>query len=608
MSTLAIQIETRAGTKMGLITSAYGFRYFVGLDVAGPFSFLLPATETKRTLLTEKASVVRCYVDGAVAFLGLVEVMEDVRAGEERALIVRGRALINELSEAAADTSDISGASNQIGPFLVRPSAWGIVYKPSGSWITFSVSGNITSIPIYAKFRGESALLAFAKIAENTGDHFVYLPQVDGDRKVRWLAQNYDDSGVRAVQGGGPGSVGNANICLIRNMSRTRDATGLYNRVFAYGYGNAEAQLDISATTTASDATYTISTAQNSIVHGDSQSTYGYIDKRLTFSDIRPLTNTDADVVDATNYLVAATKAALARNAYPKVSYTLDVSNLPAAAWPGTTIDVTYQDDSLALNNETMVISGIDAEMDDETGDMGYSLTLSELGQAVPTSAGEIVGSIEQGEMYIAHPQAALNVWAVSYSGEAFDDTITAGLFFPLTSVITRVQQVLFYYRVDPLRSTVTGGAAGSLHSHPLHVVDDVIPGTARLVYVDWAASPKTLISDISTGAGPTSLDLDVTNEESDHTHAPVYGVHADSGNDPAESAVTIEVNGAAPTNSPTSLSGDWYVLDITDDVAPSSNNFRPSAIANEITLLAPTGKQGQVTGLVEIRAYIQAI
>jgi hypothetical protein len=598
-----------------LITSAFGFRYYVGLDVAGPFSFMMPATDTKGALLAEKASVVRCYVDGAVVFLGLVESLEDVRAGEDRALVVRGRSLLSVFSEVSVGNVEVSG---KIGPVLTDPDYWSVIYKPAGSWITFSVSGDITSEAIHGQFRGESSLMAWVKMAENVGDHFVYLPQVDGDKAVRWLAQNYDDSGVRAVQGGGPGSVSNANICLIESLTRTRDGAGMYNRVFAYGYGNAGAQLDISATTATTDATFSISTAQNSIVHSDSQSTYGYIDKTLTFSDIRPVSNTDADVVDATDYLVVAAKAALLRNAYPKISYTMDVTHLPAAAWPGTTIDVTFQDDSLTLSNETMVISGIDAELDDETGEMAYSLTLSELGQPVPSSAGEVVGSMEQGEMYIAHPQAALNVWAVSYSGDSFDDAITANLFFPLTSAITRVQQVLFYYRVDPLRSTVksiTGGAStlsttdnsNPSHGHAITMADN--GGTPYGQFVFYQAGGGGWNINGGASAGVDSVNLNHTHGM-DHTHTSTgtYGPFEDTGNDPAEADVTIEVNGSTPTNSPAPLSGDWYVLDITDDVAPATNNFRPLAIANEITILAPTGKQGQVTGLVEIRAYIQAI
>lgn len=640
MATVTIQVENRSGTKLGdgPIVTAWGVRYTVALDRVGSFEFQMPAMDSRTALLERKKSVVRIFQDDSQVFLGVVESLtRSVGPDGVMVLTVSGRSLLVEMVEALAGIDELENWYN--APYMLRPSAWGFVYKLSGTWQDYSfiasttAANNLTTAAVYGRMWGETALGALVKIAERINEHFVYLPGVDGDRKLRWVGSNFDDSGVRAIQGAGEAVQAESNdaICFILNMTQLTDSHETVNRVYAYGSGNGEAALTLAAAT-ATVTGYTISTSGGTVVHDARYADWGfYVDKRLQFNDIAPLSNTDADLTSAANYLARAAAAWLERN--EATTYELTVMKLPAAVTPGTNLQVVYEDDALTVDTSLLVLA-IDTAISDE-GQVVHRLTVTDAQEYPPTEWGEVVGDMEQGQVYIAHPQMNANLDTVSYSGVSFDDSKAANLFFVLGPAITRLNQVMLYYRVDPLRSeveTVAGSASVDVdvtltghthavpnHNHtvlltsagtPTYPIGFGAAGTAGgLVFNSGAGGDINYPTDASSGAttsasggsGTASGTIDLSSAIS-----ATYGIFEDSGGTvETTSGAVVKVNGSTVTGSV--LSGSWYEVDITSELA-SSTTGRPTAETNEVTVTASSGKRGRVTAHIEIRSIIQAI
>lgn len=72
---------------------------------------------------------------------------------------------------------------------------------------------------------------------------------------------------------------------------------------------------------------------------------------------------------------------------------------------------------------------------------------------------------------------------------------------------------------------------------------------------------------------------------------------------------LTLTINGGAPINTIAATSGDWWTLDLTDDLIDiSGGTYRPNQEENVIDLIADTGRTGRVKAQLLIRASIQAV
>ena len=640
MAVITIDVENRAGVKQGAgpIVTAFDLSYTTALDRAGSFQFVMPAIDPKAALLTQRTAVVRIYRDSTVVFVGVVEsVRRAVGSDGVMGVQVGGRSLLVEMVETLAGIDNL--VNNQIAPYLLRPTPWGFVYKSGGAWIPY-VSGALTTASVYGRMWGETALSALVKIAERINEHFVYLPWTDGDRKVRWVGTNFDDSGVRAIQGAGEAvqAEGNEAVCFILNMEQMTDNHDTVNRVYAYGGGNGDAALTLAAST-ATVSGYTISAANSTVVHDARQSAWGfYVDKRLQFSDITPISNTDADLENAANYLARAAAAWLERN--EATTYELSVFKLPTAVTPGTTLRVVYEDDALTVDTALLVLS-VETQVGSD-GQAVHRLIVTDAQEYPPTEYGEVVGNMEQGTVYIAHPQMNAAVMPYSFSEVIFDDTFPAELFFPTGNAISQIEQVVLFFRVDPLISTsvsattAAGGAsaptssAGSSHTHE-------IPGHVHTVTLNNSGSFHALVGLTAPSGGTSFLvndsggTIDINTDsgsggatsesEGAHTHSVTVGTHThdmtstfggitkDTANTTTTADVTVEIDGGPPTNSRVVFAGQWSTIDLTPDVSNTTTR-RPNALAHTVTVQAgaSSGLMGRVTAIVEVRGIIQAI
>jgi hypothetical protein len=678
MATITIDVLnfSLATTGSGPIKSAYDVQFDEPLSQCGIFSFKVPCRDTKSALLLTQQSVFRIYADTSPVFLGIVESKErSIDASGIAYFDVSGRSFLAELSDQSVGFLNLESASAAVsnGPALVLSAT-----SPSSLTTTWAIdstapSYTTTTRDVYARFRCENRLSALVKISEKIGEHFIYRPQLSGvDREIMWL-RSFSDSGVRAIQQGGEAVAleGNDAISLITSLSELEDGYDIVNRILPFGAGD---DLENSAFTIAATAypttvgtlgqpDYFIVRPTDSTGIIDwyySSTTLGYRQREqvVQFQDIAPVSNTDADQIAAADMLAEAAMRYLERYGIPRKFYELEVTKLPSTVTPGQTIRVVYYEVDADGNtihdiNDDLNILNIATNYgnDGNDGSVIYKLTVSDTDRFPMNDAEEMAQRIEQGQVYQSYTQLSSNSDTISHV-EDFDTSTSISFPFWMGAEIAQVNQVLLRFRVDPLRSTVASSAAGSSHTHSVTINSHThtIPGHSHTLTVPHTGSVAGDVGVVSSsqglwytgtdvgdwsiltdsGTGGTTSDsggssTPTSASESSHTHALTYGVYEDSGTGVPRvdtiahllEDVTIEVNNVAIVAGDLTLTGRYFVLDLTalesggSRIVVTEDTFRPVSVYNTITVqgnfVSPDNHQGRFTGQLLIRSLVQA-
>jgi hypothetical protein len=280
-----------------------------------------------------------------------------------------------------------------------------------------------------------------------------------------------------------------------------------------------------------------------------------------------------------------------------------------------------------------------------------YKLTVSDTDRFPMNDAEEMAQRIEQGQVYQSYTQLSSNSDTISHV-EDFDTSTSISFPFWMGAEIAQVNQVLLRFRVDPLRSTVASSAAGSSHTHSVTINSHThtIPGHSHTLTVPHTGSVAGDVGVVSSsqglwytgtdvgdwsiltdsGTGGTTSDsggssTPTSASESSHTHALTYGVYEDSGTGVPRvdtiahllEDVTIEVNNVAIVAGDLTLTGGYFVLDLTalesggSRIVVTEDTFRPVSVYNTITVqgnfVSPDNHQGRFTGQLLIRSLVQA-
>lgn len=519
-----------------------------------------------------------------------------------------------------------------------------IALAPSG-WSLDTTNGyGSTETAIYARFAGESVLTALGKVGEALGEHF----HLGAGRKVVWTRDELTASGVRAVRVANPvAAEGASELALIIGLEQSSNAYDLATRVYPFGAGQGETRLTLAASTDTAASGYTIDRAENYIERDAAVLSYGRIERYLQWKEIAPISNTDADVAAAANALQAQATQWLSQNSAPYASYRLQVAKLDAAIEPGETLRVVYDewDDgyhAVAINADLVVLEST-TEID-KNGIRTVALQVSTTDRWPANDQGQIVGQLQQGSVFQAHPQLNANSYTTHYNLHLDGDTTGAGIRFRLGREVVQVQEVALEFQLLPLVSTVksaatvtsaNGGSAtvtsgnNSSYGNPqyLYVSADDLSGTEYPVHIKPDAG-GTGIHRLVANTGGTSYAVEI--DPDSHTHDVVLANHTHSvtptlnyGVYEAGSSITFgiddleyQVNGGgwlALASYAQALGDGWYVLDLTSLVSNAAS-FRPLQASNTLQVRRKTsGSFGsrqhcQVDALLQVRNIIQSV
>lgn len=330
MTAYWVTVEEADLTRLGEIRSVLAWESEDPLDRAGKFRFQMPATDSKAELLSEKR-IVRCYtvINNTVTQVGsgLIDKIEvQLGAGGTSLLAVEGDNLLRELTNrqvGSLSIDDSSGGPADTGPADI------IAYAPSG-WALDTLSGyDTTAKSVLHAFEGETVLAALVRLSELTGEHF----RAGANRTVIWMQNDQPDSGVRAVQTGDPTAIlANPAVCMITDLARSSDSYDLVTRVYPYGAGDGDARVTLAGSSWVAPGGFTIDTLNNFIKANTADTTYGQIERYVSFKDI------------ATNDTLAEVAYEwLRKRSAAVVSYRLSIAGLQSTLTPGSTIHVQYR-------------------------------------------------------------------------------------------------------------------------------------------------------------------------------------------------------------------------------------------------------------------------
>lgn len=450
-----IDIEDNAGALLGPgpITSAEKWTYMARMDGAGRASFAMPASDPKAALIVRKRKARAWALVGGVwtevGALIIDRIDRKPRADGIVWLTVAGDDEVRELAGRSVGDLDLSGGglgeSHLIAVGLIAStisSPWAVI--PSGS------PGNDY---VYARFAGESALSAFRSVADKTLTHFYR----SGPRQLTF-ASDFTPSGIRAIQADADDLA--PETCAIVSLTESIETYDLLTRIVPLGAGNGEARLTLAASSRTAPTGFTVNKPANYLQHNASVTEFGVIDAPwIEFKDIRPVSNTDADMQAAADMLFDQALKELIRRAILTQSafYAVELAGCSQLLKPLQTLRLVYQDLDAGMDIDTDV-NILSATWEVTTdGIQTTAVELSTYDTWPETDIGAIVERITEGTVYQAHPQLNANAYVIAYTKHLDEVQANPAEFrFRFDQEVTQLTRVCFDFQLLPLESTVT--------------------------------------------------------------------------------------------------------------------------------------------------------
>lgn len=496
----------------GPVTTATEWESTGRMDQAGSFRFSMPASDPKAIYIEERNRV-RCkaYIEGAWVYVGdgIINQIDTEIADDGTAMLnVSGPDLVGELAGFTTgyfDTSELSDTPPDA--FTVMLALSNIAATEYGvDWDVTSLSP--VSVQVYARFMGESILGAYGSLAENTGYHFRY----NGERELAFFG-SFIDSGIRAVQPLGTLGVG---TCAITGISRSVETHDLVTRVYPFGGGQGYARLNLKPSNRSVPTGYAADFALNYLEHSAAVTQYGRIDKWVEFKDISPISNTDADVRAAANYLFDVAKVWLDSQAERLTRYDLTVAQCGEVLRPGETIRVVCRGDGFSIDEDLNILEA--TLRLDPSGLRTTSLVVTDGNRWPATDANLVVNQIAEAKVFQAHPQMNANSYVLPFT-KPTDDIEPATFRFRFGAEVVQLQQVTLDFQILPLESTVKSigvasqtGGSGELITDPGGSGSTLTPSnnTSGSPSINTSGAPSVNVSggpSTDTSSGPSVAD-----------------------------------------------------------------------------------------------------
>lgn len=584
------------------------------LDAIGTLSFTMPAGDRKARYIT---TGVRFDVyDSKDAYLGryLFKSKEITDNNGQGILTVTCYDYLKELSERSV-------YFNRTYNFDTIPTIIGDLMSIVG-WSTIVTEDGESQIT----FQGESILRAIDELRDRQGSH--YRLSFDKTTKVPILEfgpfGDLSDVNFEQFNGQIQSEFLQSNNAIITGARIVEESDEIYNRVIPLGAGQGVSQLTIEDATL---GVYTTQTGTNTdgsffyyIEDTDSITNYGIKERIISFPNIIPLTNSDANVINAANTLKLTCEAYLQKHLIPRKEYQIEVINLPSDVLPGDKIHVRYVQQVngityISIDDDFWVLEI--SRNRNASGDRSYSIKIANVDQLRTTDQDVIVDVVRDLNSINVHIPATLAYSAVGpYTKRIKGDNsssnrVNAEFKIRIKEEVLYLNRALMRFSTGPLKSSTTGAASGG--------------GSTQTSAGGGSSTETSTATGLSTGLMiPLGMDHrhDIVPHDHNitlpshthnvtipsHTHGITYGVFEDT---VTPEDVRITLNGVDITNSiggPFSVGGgeNEYEIDITDLLIATSGGFRQT---HEVDFFSATNNvYGEIEFECDLLVTIQPI
>lgn len=570
-----IDVYSAAGVKLNPHTQAVsGVRITDRVSQIGELEFSMPAVVAQQL---GSARGLRYKVShGTLGLLGTYRHYDmTTSANEQTATIKCYDSLIDLASEVFAfGRSYVTATFASIAASVLGYAGWTATYEAG-----FDSSQLIPSM----EFQGENYLRALDVMRQYVRGFF----RRESDTVIQFGGYNATTPVYRLYGPAFGNSDGGSDYASIQTLQRIRQGSSVVNRVYAFGAGVGETQIDLRHSNRSSP--YTI---QSVTLHGGelayyiedaaSIATYGRVDKVMNITEVRPITNSAADLQNAGNAVYDLATAYLLKSRTEQEIYSMTVVGLPWSVKVGSLIRVDYRGMVtletgdvvwLDLVNQKFFITQIVWDFGD-SGQPVAQLTVSRNGEEVLGTT-EVFSSLisDVGSLKL-RVQPNMTYFTKSSPTQPMEVATTrwAQLKWFHGLEVLQLNEMKVEFRLDPLRTYTTatgastatssggGGAAtptsagGSVaHTHPI-TITSTGTGGVKALYIDGGLNitKNDGSGNVTTATGAESATHTHTVTLVDHTHNiahthPIsFSITDDSQN---LSGVAVYVNGVGPVN-----------------------------------------------------------
>lgn len=364
-----------------------------------------------------------------------------------------------------------------------------------------------------------------------------------------------------------PTNGASVDYAIITALKRDRKGSNVVNRVFPFGAGLGETKIDLSLSDRVSP--YPITTL--SFVGGEviyyiedtaSVNTIGPIERALVFSEIRPITNSAADLLNAANAVYDMAAAFLTKYKAESDVYTLSCVGLPYSVKVGDLIRVDFNGVAqletgavswLNLINQKFFITQLKRTFGDGGAPIA-ELTVSANGEEVIGSTEVIYSILEDVSQFKIRPQPTMSYYTKSSPTLPIDPTRYVEFKFYIGSEVLAINEMKVEFQLMPLRSYTSTVATATISPFTSSTLAAVVPTTTTVPASTQASADGGFVSFSSANGGgstqastndPGTVPVSSSNS-GNHTHGIVVKKTATGGTN----AVSIDggLNFVAPT------------------------------------------------------------
>ena len=339
-------------------------------------------------------------------------------------------------------------------------------------WITGELEADIGSTTV--SYEGESVFEALDVLRDRWRVHY----------RLSEKSRHLDfgsfglDSGVRLLKPDvtAPALFNNNDIALVTSLEILTEGETIINKLIPVGAGAGVTQLSLE-NATSTDANYPVLNDTNNdstnyyyIEDAASQALYGTSERVMERSDVRPLTNSTADLQNAANELYRLALATLLKHKDPQTHYRVQATKLdPSKLKPGDTIRLVYRGVSTHRGSPFKWVD-IDAdlwiididEVYSQNGGQAVSLTVGTSADR-RTSDGDLLTRLMRDTKVLkSHVQPNLTHSPVGPYVKRMDSSRTATFNVRLKDEVLAVNRVLCRFITAPLRASVSASSAAS--------------------------------------------------------------------------------------------------------------------------------------------------
>ena len=332
-----IDVYTASGTAptgSGPITDVLGVSISERLNQVGEIQITLPASEAAQRGLS-RGMRYRIY-HASLGYLGEFKHIESTIDASAETITIRAYDSLIGLAERVAGfrRNYSNQAFNALASDLFGTIGWTVSYE-GGATLTDAITYSV---------EGENYL----RMADYLRKYVRGWFRRQGDTEIQFGEFSTTTPTLTFVAAPSITSEIPANQALITQITRTRAGGEVSNRIYPVGAGIGETKLDLRY----SNRTTPYTVQSTSIVSGaatayyieDSTSitSYGLVERVVAWNEIRPITNSAADLQNAGNALYDIASAYLLKYRNESDAYTLTAVDVPATLRVGDLVRVQY--------------------------------------------------------------------------------------------------------------------------------------------------------------------------------------------------------------------------------------------------------------------------